>query len=185
MRCGRSEGSLDLDHNHGCNPGAAAVILGSSGASGADQLGRDDVGGVAVKGTACAVVPAGLARVGVPGESWTSRRLQPASSAAVIAAWRNEWGEIRLSIPAFPASRRTMRPAACRSSRLPSAGARSAPSVRSPTAASMTGGSRSLRYPHPTPMGGRPDRSGRTRPRQWRHSADSNTDASPGGHALP
>jgi hypothetical protein len=62
---------------------------------------------------------------------------QPASSAAAIAACRSECGEIALSIPARFASRRTIRPAACRSKRLPSPRASSGPSLRSPTALSI------------------------------------------------
>ena len=45
----------------------------------------------------------------------------------MIAAWQSEWGEMSLSIPARLAGRRTVRPAACRSSRLPSVRARSGP----------------------------------------------------------
>jgi hypothetical protein len=38
------------------------------GSGGSGEVGGDDVGGVAVEGAAGAVVAAGLARVGVPGE---------------------------------------------------------------------------------------------------------------------
>ncbi len=47
---------------------AVTIAEPSSGAGRSGEVGRDDVGGVAVEGSAGAVVAAGLAGVGVSGE---------------------------------------------------------------------------------------------------------------------
>ena len=66
--------------------------------------------------------------------SWTSRRATPASRAAVMNECRSECGVTRFSIPAPLASLRTIRVAACRSSRrLASQLRKIGPSSRSPT----------------------------------------------------
>src|SRR6266571_1150969 len=75
-------------------------------------------------------------RIVVRGSAWeaascTSRSGTPASSAAVMNAWRSVWGLTFLVIPARCATRRTIRPAPWRSSRRPSAVRKTGPSVRS------------------------------------------------------
>jgi len=58
-------------------------------------------------------------RVGLHGRRLRARRAggTPASSAAVMKAWRSVWGVTVLPIPARRAVLRTIRPAPCRSSR--------------------------------------------------------------------
>ena len=78
----------------------------------------------------------------VRGSAWeaascTSRSGTPASSAAVMNACRSVCGLTCLAMPARRVTRRTVRGAPCRSSRLPSAVTNSGPSVRSPMARSI------------------------------------------------
>ena len=79
---------------------------------GAGDEGGDDVGGVAVERDAGAVVAHGGAGVGVAGGFLDVAQGTPASSAAVMNAWRSVCGPTRLVIPARRAMRRTIRPAA-------------------------------------------------------------------------
>ena len=126
--------------NHGCRAVVSAAVSGSrvsAGVRGVGEEGRDDVGRVSVERASGAVAAAGLAWVGVSCEV-----LHVAQAAAGIERGRDGWvaervGEMGLSIPARFASRRTIRPAACRSRRVPPLRASSGPSVRSPTAASI------------------------------------------------
>ena len=69
--------------------------------------------------------------------SCTSRSGTPASSAAVVNACLKVCGPMGLPIPARRATRRTMRPAPCRSSRRPSPLRKIGLSQRSPTARSI------------------------------------------------
>ena len=72
--------------------------------------------------------------------SWMSRSGTPASSAAVMKACLSVCGPTVLVIPALRATRRTIRPAPCRSSRCPSAARKMGPSLRSPIARSICPG---------------------------------------------
>lgn len=108
-----------------------------SSASGAGQIRRNDVGEIAIQRAAGAVVSSGLPGVGMSGEVLHITQAAARIEGGGDCGCRSECGEIRLSIPAFFASRRTIRPAACRPSRLPSARASSGPTLRSPTAASI------------------------------------------------
>src|SRR5207247_735901 len=64
--------------------------------------------------------------------SWTSRSGTPASSAAVMDAFRRGGGVAGLGVGAVRAVLRTIRPPPCRSSRPPSLARNTGPSVRSP-----------------------------------------------------
>jgi hypothetical protein len=109
-------------------------------AGGSCDVGGDDVGGVPVQGCPG---PLSLANLMVVRESaWeaascTSRKGTPASRAAVMNACRSVCGPTFLAIPARRATRRTIRPAACRSSRRPSGARKTGPWHRSPMARSI------------------------------------------------
>src|SRR5436190_11527786 len=83
----------------------------------------------------------------VRGSAWeaascTSRSGTPASRAAVMNACRRVCGPAGLAIPARRATRRTIRPAPCRSSQPPWADRKIGPSERSPMARSIARGAR-------------------------------------------
>jgi len=113
-----------------CRP--LRVLPGGSG-----DVGGDDVGCVPVQGGAGSTWRIVVRGSGWEAASWTSRSGTPASSAAVMNACRSVCGPTGLAIPARRATRRTIRPAPCRSRRRPSAARKTGPSMRSPMARSI------------------------------------------------
>lgn len=69
-----------------------AVVLASAG--GSSDVGRDDVGGIAVQRAAGAVVAAGLAGICVAGVVLHIAQAAARVQRRVIAACRSEWGEM-------------------------------------------------------------------------------------------
>jgi hypothetical protein len=104
---------------------------------GTREVGGNDVGGVAVQAAAGALWRIVVRWSACEAASCTSRSGTPASRAAVMNACRSVGGVTSLAIPARRAVLRTIRPAACRSSRFPSAARNTDPSVRSPMARSI------------------------------------------------
>jgi hypothetical protein len=104
---------------------------------GSSDVGRDDVGGVAVEGGAGPVVSHRGPWISMGGGLLDIAQVHPASIAAVMNAWRSVRGPTGLVIPARRAVRRTIHLAPCRSSRRPSGVRKTGPSVRPPMARSI------------------------------------------------
>jgi hypothetical protein len=135
-----------------CEPSWLRCMEGGPGAGGSaawrlpavfcDPGGSCDVGGIDV---GCAPVqrcPGPVVRMVVRGWAWeaascTSRSGTGASRAAVMNACLSVCGPIFLSRPARRATRRTIRPAACRSSRCMAVVVKVGPSQRSPITRSI------------------------------------------------
>jgi hypothetical protein len=104
--------------------------------SGAREVGRDDIGRVPVQAAASPVIPHCRLRIGVRGGFLDIPQRYPGIERGGDAC-RSVCGVTTLLILARRAVLRTIRPAACRSSRCPSPARNTGPSVRSPMARSI------------------------------------------------
>jgi hypothetical protein len=111
------------------------------------EVGRDDVSGVPVQAAAAPVIPHRGPRVRMGGCLLDIAERDPGvQTAAVMNACLSVWGVTGLPIPARRAVLRTIRPAACRSSRRSSLVTNTGPSVRSPMTRSIARAVRGARW---------------------------------------
>jgi len=118
--------------------GICICCYGQGGWSGSRRhVGGEDVVRVTVEILASPVVTHRGTRIGMPRGNLDIPQVHARIQTAVMNACRSVCGPTDLLIPARRATRRTMRPARCRSRRRPSAARKTGPSVRSPMARSI------------------------------------------------
>jgi hypothetical protein len=115
----------------------AGGLPGSDLPGGSGDERRDNIRGVPVQRSPGPVVPDRGARVGVRGRFLHVPQRHAGIERGCDERMPSVWGPIFLARPARRASRRTIRPAPCRSSRAPAGVVKIGPSHRSPTARSI------------------------------------------------